>query len=826
MLLTNYIKFAYRNLIRHKLFSLINIMGLAIGLAAVMLITLYVRYENNYDSFWKNADNIYRMHTIYNQPGIERLEYATVTPLAKTVFEQDFQQVEHTSRYFSQGVTTSFGNKHIQNTIKLADPALTSIFDFKVLSGSLDNVLNEPSNLIINQTTATKIFGDVAPLGKIVTIKYSHFTRDYTVAAVIEDLPVNSMIDAEIIVPYLIEDWEDSVYLSPRWVAWGGPLFFTLKQNANIESINSALPAFVERHFDAFKNIEGFKTSDIINLKTLNISDIHLKSTASAGEKQLANQKNLTILTIVSFMILFIAATNYMNLSTARASKRAKEVSLRKTVGATRKNLIHQFLGESVILSLIAMVIAIFFTEVTIPFINNWLGTEIILKLNSFETVLILFVSILVGFLGGIYPAFILSEFRPADILKSNQSNENRASLRLRNFLVVLQFSISIILFISTAVVYQQINFAMTSDPGFEKENLLVISNFGQTEVNEKSEVLLSELDRIPNVISTTTSNFMPAPETEIVRSMWNERGMTAPQIKINSSRVGFNYFETYKIKTLNGRTYNRNDRTEWPSFKEISEGKPNILPLVVNESALRQFDLGTPEEAIGKFIYQHGGHNDELYYRDFEIVGVIPDVRLENYKTPVRAEIFFLDPSKTDVFSVKFTGDPQELISNIEALWRQELPTITLKYEFATERMLNEYKSEQNQMTMFAAFSGLAIFIACLGLYGLASFTAERRTKEIGIRKVMGASDIQIIKMLLLQFSKPVLIANIIAWPISYFVMNRWLESFVVRIDDMVIIALCLLAGLTALLIAWATVAGNSYAVARRNPIKALRYE
>ncbi len=827
MLLTNYIRSAWRNILRHKLFSIINIMGLAIGLAAVMLIALYVRYETSYDSFWKNADNIYRVHTSYYQPSVPHASYASTTPLMKAAFDGDFPQVEYSSRAVGQEATVNYGENYFQEGVSLVDADFTRIFDFKVLSGEIEGSMDDIHNLIITKSTAARLFETTNPVGETLSIKFMAYERDYKVAAVIEDLPENTMMDINIIVPFVMEEWRDTWVLQYQWVSYGGPTYFTLKDDANIENIRTQLPAFVDRHYLAFDGYDDLETSDILKLSALNIKDVHLKANTITEPRAKGDETMINIFMLVSLLILFIASVNFTNLSTARATKRAKEVGLRKVIGASRMQLIMQFLGESVALTILSYFLACAMVEGLIPIYNNFLDLDLSFRILSNEFLLMFLVTLIVGLLGGLYPALVLSSFHPAKILKANQSTDSSASLKIRSLLVILQFSISICLFVATAVAYLQMNFVKTQDLGFDQENLLVIKAFNHSEVNEKVDILRSEIGRLPNVTAVTTSNFMPAPRSAEVRTMWTDGSETATRVKINSSYVGYDYFETYNINPIIGRTYNiERDNGEWPSYQSIKEGGNNVIPVIVNEAALRQFNLGSAQEALGKNIYQHGVVDGTLYNREFNIIGIIPDVKLQNMKTEVRAEVFFLNQKRSEVFTVRYAGAPADVLDQINRIWKREVPTIRLNYEFAEERLLNEYIKEINELSMFATFSALAIFIACLGLFGLASFTAERRTKEIGIRKVFGAEVWQIVRMLVFQFSKPVLIANIIAWPVAYIAMSRWLESFVYRIDDMVIIALCLVAGFTALLIAWATVAGNSYAVARQNPIKALRYE
>ncbi len=825
MLFRNYLKSAVRNLVGHKLFSVINIFGLAIGIAAVMLITLFVRDELSYDTFWEHADNIYRPQFTGAVPGMEVVRFVSSPLIIRDAFMKEFPQVTHSARIMQNYPTLRIQDNFFQETVQLVDPEITDIFDFKVISGDLDIALANNSGLIISQTGAIKYFGEENPIGKSISINFERFERDYQVAAIIEDIPTNSMLELNMMVPLVEADYKDTGMLT-NWLALSNYFYYRVADGTNIKDINDQMPAFIDRNVIAFENIPNTETSDIIQLKSVNIQDIHLKAVGEGEMRPKGSMTTVIIFSAVSLLILIIASINFMNLSTARASIRAKEVSMRKVLGATRKHLIVQFLGESVLLTLIALLLATLIVEISLPIYNEILTKDLAINYTSPDIMQIFILATLIGLTAGIYPAFFLSSFRPAHILKANKSIETKSSTNLRSALVIMQFAISITLFVSTAVVYGQMQYAQNRDLGYTKENLLIIETGNREAVKAKKDMLLNEFRRLPNVVSVSTSFLRPGRNGESITSLRTADMEREETTIINNTTVGYEFFKTYNIPLLAGREYDENRADVMPSNDDIRAGRGNRGAIILNESGLRRFGLGTPEEAIGKFLYQNIGEPDEPFQREYEIIGVIPDVNFDSLKKEVRAEIFRLNPDNFGLFSIRFNGDPAIIVENIQTIWQRELPSVEFEYEHVIDRLINQYKQEQGQMTMFAAFSALAIFIACLGLFGLASFTAERRTKEIGIRKVFGAEVFQVVKLLVWQFSKPVLIANIIAWPVAYLAMTLWLENFAYRIDNMIIIALCLIASLAALLIAWATVAGNSFAVARRNPIKALRYE
>ncbi|MDU0111621.1 FtsX-like permease family protein [Psychrosphaera aquimarina] len=501
-------------------------------------------------------------------------------------------------------------------------------------------------------------------------------------------------------------------------------------------------------------------------------------------------------------------------------------MSLRKVMGASRSNLIFQFLGESVLVTFIALAISIGLVEIALPFYNEVLNKELVINYASTDMLQITGLALIVGILGGLYPAFVLSNFRPATVLKANKSAESSASVKLRAILVVMQFAVSIGLFISTAVVYSQMQYADKMNPGFNKDNMLLVHRIGLDVVSEKLDMLVKEIGKDPQVTAITWSNETPG-NTNQNNTMIRLPGMSKDDALLMGQRgVGYDFFATYEIKVLAGRTYQK-ERNDTPlATAQIREGANRKSSIVINSSAARRLGFNSASDALGQSIFTSRGNPNENLEAELEIIGVVDDVHFESLRATIRPEIYNLNATWGHTLSARFNGNPDTLKANVEAIWGNAIANIPFSYSFLRQDVADMYKTEQGQAKMFAAFSGLAIFIACLGLYGLANFTATRRTKEIGIRKVMGASVFDIVKLLLWQFSKPVIIANIIAWPIAYWAMSDWLQLFVYRIDNSYILLLSAIAGIGALIIAWVTVTTNSVSVAKANPIKALRYE
>lgn len=820
MLIANYITSAWRNILRHKLFSIINILGLAIGLAAVMLIALYVRYETSYDSFWKNSDNIYRMQMTISMPGRDPVNAAYAPLLAAPALKQDFPEVIHTARGFPLEASFIQGSNIKREDVTFVDPEILKIFDLEIVAGDLNASLNDNLSLILNETLALKYFGAKNPIGETITLKLFAFEKDYKVGAIIKDMPANSHVEFTAMLGLFENDWADDPFVFKSWLRPYVRTFFTVKSGTDIELINQQMDAFIDRHYPhALSGDPDTKPSEEISLSSLNIKDVHLNASGFGDRIPFGDAATVFTFAVVAVLILLIASINFMNLSTARATKRAKEVSLRKVMGAARNQLIIQFIGESVALTLISLVLGLAIVEIYLPYFQDMVGIPLVVNYGSGDLAMIFALAIIVGVFGGTYPAFVLSSFRPVENLKSSKSAETKTTINFRTSLVIFQFTISIILFVATAIIYSQMRYADNFDFGFDKENTLAVRNIKIDEVAASLDVLLAEFSKIPNITSVTTSSALPGVE------MVNSSNVRAPDmtagdaIVIDTRTVGYDFFKTFGIEIQNGRTFAR-DRNDL-----LADRGEEISSLIINELAARELGFSSAEDAIGKRVSGVISLDGDLS-QNYQIIGVTSNFHFGTLKDEVLSAMYILNPKSNFAIGLSFSGNQQLIIDKLQNVWTNLFPDIPFNFTFSSDAIAQKYTAEKSQMTMFAAFSSLAIFIACLGLFGLESFTAERRTKEIGIRKVFGAEVLQIVKLLVWQFSKPVLIANIIAWPLAYLAMSRWLKSFVYRIDDMVIIALCLIAGLTALLIAWATVAGNSYTVARQNPIKALKYE
>jgi putative ABC transport system permease protein len=487
---------------------------------------------------------------------------------------------------------------------------------------------------------------------------------------------------------------------------------------------------------------------------------------------------------------------------------------MRKTLGAKRKQLIVQFLGESFFIVLLAMALSLAIVQLLLPVFEAMVGKTLALSYSSPYTVLSLIaLLVIVSISGGLYPAFILSGFRPSQTLKANRSAETKGSAVLRNVLVTFQFSISIILIIATAVIYAQIQYSSNRDPGYNKDNLFVINQLGfRPDLADRVDTLKQELLSLATVSDVGYSSLQPSRQ-QTGLGIFQLEGGSGANITINVSPVGFDFFKTYQIPLITGRDFDRDRDT--PEMEQLPQRK-----VIINESAVRTLGLNNPEEALGKVISPPGGNVA------ITIVGVVADSHLYSINAVPEATLFILNPGRPEVISVRFLGSKQAISEQVSTVWKNVMGDAQLYSDFVDQMVLEEFAQARTEAKLLISFSLLAIFIACLGLFGSVSFTVDRRTKEIGLRKVMGATVKNIVTLLVWQFSKPVLIANLFAWPIAIWAMLNWLQRFPYQIDTLLLAPLCIAAGLMALMIAWLTVIRNTTRVARSNPIQALRYE
>ncbi|MDP8993959.1 MAG: ABC transporter permease [Pseudomonadota bacterium] len=827
----NYVTVGVRALIKNRTYAFINIFGLALGLAACLLLLLYVRYEMSYDRWLPDSERIYQVQAVSTdpeepQPQPMRAVHRPVGPSLAREFPQieSFSRLEYDSPVFMRdGEATAVDN------MRIADEPFFEIIQLPFLRGDPATALSGLDSLVLSRSEAMRLFGTIDVLGRTITAIRRGEQSELRVTGVFEDIPRNSHTNFGIVGRINPADEE-----ACGWTCISGQTYVKLRPGASAEDIHRGLAAW-ERRAIPTRQVGDATVSegDIFDWRLVNVGDVHLSDAPGDLERPGNDRRTIVTFSIIALLILFMAAVNFVNLATARAGQRAREVALRKVLGARRRQLITQFLAESVLITTVAMVVALALVELSLPALSAFLGSDLEMSYFGSGGVLlpILLLLAVVGLAGGLYPAFYLSRYKPATVLKANKSAaEPIGSGRLRSMLVIAQFAVSIGLIICTAVVYAQTVFAQTSDPGYRRQGLLQIDNMTRAAVIDRQEAVAREIARVDGVTGVAGTNI-----TVATRQTLNTEVQVpgrSQSVMIGWYSVHPDFFEVLGLRLLAGRPLSRDYAQDYawtpyqpeeaiaPAQRAMAQRGINI---VVNELAAQRLGLGDPQQALGKQV-RINAYGDEADMLPARIVGVVGNSRFRSIREPLEPMIYY-DRGIYQALVVRYDSvDPQAVRANIEQLWRRLAPEVPFEAEFAEAEMAELYRSEQARSQTFAAFALLAVVIACLGLFGLAAFTAERRTKEIGIRKVFGARSRDIVRLLAWQFSKPVIVANLIAWPVAWWVMRDWLNGFDARID--LGPGPFLLAGALALAIALGTIAGHAFKVSRANPIRALRYE
>jgi putative ABC transport system permease protein len=833
----NYLITAWRNIIKNGIFSVINILGLAIGLMSCILIMLFVRQETGFDTWLKDHDRLVRMHTAYSIPNQEPFDTVrSAGSMMPAIRDYARNEIETGVRFIQFGMTVRQKDDAFPEQFTMVDGSFFSLFDLPFIHGSKESSFNKPMDLVITEELAYKYFGKSDVVGETLTVCcVADNIVTLTITGVIKDLPDATHLNTDMIIylqPALFNENDGMLH---TWTSLNVYSYFKLNVGVSPEQLQARIDYWLNNEsplVEMLVNILGDKASgkqvtDIINQRIMPVTDLHLHAKSQAGNGNdltpMGDNNMINTFMVVAALVLLIACINFMNLSTAKASKRAREVAMRKVLGASRTQVAIQFLGEAIALVLLSLFFALVAVELALPLYNELLGKELTLNLLDEPSLLLMLIGIavVVGIGAGIYPALYLSRFLPGQILKSSKSVESAASAKFRNVLVIFQFATSIILVISTLVVYGQTIFSNNIDVGYQSDNKIVLN------VNTAGDNLTSlkqELLNLPEITSVVYSSEAPSQDNENndnFKLLEPHADGTANEAElVNYHDMGYGFFEAYKVTPLAGRLFDENFGSD--IIKKVADGDVGKASVLLNASALKKFGFNTPEEAIGKTLERNRRGKQHL-----TIIGVIPDIYFRSIKFGVRASVYTLNPERFRAASISFnTHDLPSLLNKIETVWKSNVPMQPISVEFLSEMMKAQYHDELTTAQLFLVFSALTILIACLGLYGLSAFTVERRTKEIGIRKVMGASIKDIVTLLIWQFSKPVVMANIIAWPIAAYMMMTWLESFPYRISYLWLVPICLAVGLLSMIIAWTTVGGSAAQVARKNPIKALRYE
>ena len=833
----NYVTVGLRALAKNKIYAFINIFGLAVGLAACLLILLYVNYEESYDDWLPNADQVYQLQTFYSADsklGEQKFLQLSAIVAGKTL-PKDFPQVEKVVwvRSFSP-IVIQDGQASEVETLRMADDNLFDVFDLPFVRGNPRTALRDAHSVTLSESEARRRFGNADPIGKPLTIVDNSGDVDYRVTGVFKDISKNSNISADMIARFdLGVQFADRERVLTAWDSQQGWNFVKLRKGTDAKMINAQLPAWEKRNIpDEVTNGERHNVADDLELRLTNIRDVHLGKAQEFGMTPGNDRGTVTTFAVIALLVLGMAAINFTNLATARASQRAREVALRKVLGASRRQLITQFLGEFVLLAVIAMVVALALVEFALPAFNAFLEADIRLQYFGSDGIWlpVIILVLLVGLAGGLYPALYLSRFQPARILKANKSAADaEGSGHLRNLLVVTQFAISIGLIVCTTVIYAQTVFARTMDAGFQRDGLIQVSNLGFRGVSQdQSRALVERIRRIPGVQAAARTQIGVSPNGNSMTDFFLPGATNSISLGVYGVETGF--FELMGMRLLAGRFFSdlqgKDDATT-PYPVEIAAERALAargINVVITEAAAKRLGFHTPQSALGKEL--RGALTvPEVGLIPCTIVGVVADTRFRSVREPIQPTVYVMQKVGFEQIAVRFAGvPPADIRSRIETIWHQLVPLVPFRADFADDLVREQYEVETARGELFAGFSLLTVIIGCLGLFGLAAFTAERRTKEIGIRKVLGARTRDIVQLLVWQFSRPVIAANVIAWPIAWWLMRDWLNTFDVRIP--LGVGPFILAAAIALGIAIATVIGHAVKVARANPIHALRYE
>lgn len=783
-MLKNYFKITIRNLLKHKGYSFINIAGLALGIACFVLISMWVADELSYDKFHENIDRLYRVNTV--------VENNRIIPNSSLKLGRElklrFPEIEAYTNFipWARSLVT-YGNKsYDESNIYLVDPEFFTMFSFEFTAGDRSNALPDMYSVVITDETAKKYFGDDNPIGKRIYSK--EFDRDFTVTAVIKKMPPNSSLQFNI---------ATSIQLMPlqRRESWefSGWTYVLLNKNAAEQEFNKKLESFYTNYVNP--NWEG-------SLKLQNYAAMHLYENGEAGLVKL-----VYIFSAIAIFLLVIACANFMNLSTAKATKRSLEVGIRKVSGAQRKQLVGQFLGESILTSVLATLFAVIIVELTLPTFNNFayksmtfLGGSIFNYLLGLSAL-----ALFVGIFAGVYPAFVLSSFKPTTVLKGQSTTNGKGSL-FRKILTIGQFTISIGLIICTLLVKEQMSFIQEADLGMDRDMVLTLPN--NIQLSEKFDAYKSALLNNPDIENVTASATLPFDVNQNIEVNW-EGHMNEEGVGMRYTMIDYDFFSTLGMELVAGRDYS-------PDFATDS-----TEACLINETAAALMGFDDP---IGKTIYfGHPAFPEDK--RNLKVIGVVKDFHFRSLHSAMGPFIFNMHrPWHMNIFVKIKPGHVRKTIADIETINARFAPDYPFTFEFLDDAYNLLYLMEIKISQLFNVFAGLAIIISCLGLFGLAAYTAEQKTKEVGIRKVLGSSVGGIVLMLSKEFIKWVVVANIIAWPVAYLLIDKWLHDFAYKID--IQIGVFLISGFIALAVAVMTVAFQTIKAALANPVDSLKYE
>jgi putative ABC transport system permease protein len=792
-MLKHYLLSIYRSFKRFKSTFLINLIGLSTGLACVLFIFLWVNDELHFDKFHEKENQLYQV--MANHHNTERIITIESTPdlLAETLAEE-LPEVEYASAVIPPNLIGKFviadKNKKFKAAGQFAGKDFFNIFSYKLIHGSKSNVLSNKSSIVISRQLASKIFNTTEDIiGKTLDWQLLNISVPVVISGVFENTPSNSSAQFDFLLPF--EAWKDFSNKVGRPINWDNHAPYTyliLKKGTDIEHFNKKIAGFIKNKY----------TNSIVTLFTRKYSDGYLYGKYENGMQVGGRIEYVRIFSIIAIFILMIACINFMNLSTARAGCRLKEVGIKKAIGAGRKSLILQYIGESLVMTLLSLAITFILVELFLPQFNQVTGKQLSLHFNFNFIISLFIIALFTGLLSGSYPALYLSRFNPVSILKGKSGSSPR-ELLARKGLVIFQFCLSIIFIVSVLIVYKQVKFIQTKDPGYKKDNIIYFDKEGPASANHES--FISELKKIPGVINASMIGSTLAGSQSTTGGLGWEGKNPNDVIYFEEMFVGYDILETLGIKMKEGRTFSKDFGAE-------------NSKIIFNEAAIKVMGMKDP---VGKTVYHYSGNK--------EIIGVVKDFNFESFHEVVKPLLFRIAPEYTTKFMVKLKGGKEkETIERLQSFYKKYNAGYSFDFKFLDEDYQTQYAAEKRVESLSKYFAGLAIIISCLGLFGLAAFTAEQRRKEIGIRKVLGANTNRIVIYLSKDFLILVLISFVIASPVAWFITNNWLQDFAYRID--ISWWMFALSGGIALVIALATVSFQAIKAAMANPVESLRYE
>ncbi|MDB5133498.1 MAG: hypothetical protein JWP37_101 [Mucilaginibacter sp.] len=796
-MIRNYIKTAFRSLTKNKGFTAINVLGLSVGLATCLLIVFYVVDELSYDNYNINANRIYRITEVAKLNGNEAAYAGSEKPLMDAI--KSFPEIEKTARFIPtntlflspQKFYVRKGTNNIQErNIVYAESGIFDVFTLPVISGKPS--LNEPHTAVITESTAKKYFNKIDVAGQTLTI---NDTSQYKITGVIKDIPSQSHFNFDFFLSY------SSIpeYRAGGWGYGGMHNYVLLKPGANIKKIESQMQAIAYKNYPSSMHTNG----NYLKYDLTPLLNLHLRSPSQYELMERGSIQYVYIFSVIAIFILLIACVNFMNLSTARSSNRAKEVGVRKVLGSARKYLIAQFLTESILVTLASTIIAVALAWLLMPLFNQMAAKHLSFTTHSLTWLLpsLLVVVVVIGFLAGSYPAFFLSAFQPIEVLKGKLAAGFKGGF-LRSFLVVFQFSISIFLIIGTLVIYNQLSYIHNKNLGFNRSQMLVIKNTNV--LGKQAKILKQKVKQMPGVVNATMSAYLPTGEDRSMTGLFPVLPIDIKQDVLSEFwPVDEDYMNTLGIKLIAGRNFSNQMASDTAS-------------MIVNEAFVKRFGFKDP---LNKTVYR-----DSYGIQPYHIIGVMKDFHFSSLRDAIKPVALVYNEDRGAITAHVNTANLSSLMSQIENKWKELSPNQQFTFSFMDQDFDATYRSEQRIGTIFISFSTLAILIACLGLFGLAAYAAEQRNKEIGIRKVLGASVSAIVNMLSLDFIKLVFISILIASPLAWFIMNKWLQDFAYRVN--MSWWTLTIAGLVAVLIAFVTISFQSIKAALANPVESLRSE